>query len=220
VNTLAPRRFSSTSFWLEQPLLRQAQVWLLQGGRASITAATQSLEHILAAVQSVHNVFLQISAGALLAMAKDAGGNADAALIILAAVVELSAPRGHVRLLVDCGPALAPLLHRLAPQSPHQAYIRSLLAAFSAPRRIADAVPAPPAAASAPALLTGREQEILSLLAERLTDQEIAEQLVIAITTVRTHTQRIYGKLEVRSRRQAIERARWLGLLPTRSRTV
>lgn len=220
VRTLATGRFSSTSFWLEQPLLRQAQVWLLQGESASRAAATQSLTRILSGAKAVHNVFLQISAGALLAMARDAGGEGDEALSVLAEAVELAAPRGQVRLFVDCGPALAPLLRRLAPQSPHQAYIRSLLAAFSAPRPVETAVPAAPALASAPSPLTRREQEILELLAERLTDQEIAEQLVIAITTVRTHTQRIYSKLEVRSRRQAIERARRLGLLTTHSRTA
>lgn len=220
VNTLAAERYSSTSFWFAQPILRQAQVWLLQGGSASRTAAAQSLARVLSEVKAVHNVFLQIYAGALLAMARDAGGGGDEALTILAEALELAAPRGHVRLFVDCGPALVPLLQRLAPYSPHQVYVRSLLAAFTAPRRVETAVPAAPAVASAPSPLTRREQEILELLAERLTDQEIAEQLVIAITTVRTHTQRIYGKLEVRSRRQAIERARRLGLLTMLSRSL
>lgn len=220
VNTLDAERYSSTSFWFVQPLLRQAQVWLLQVGSDSRAAATQSLARILSEAKAVHNVFLQIAAGALFAMANDSGGKGDEALTALAEAVDLAAPRGHVRLFVDCGPALAPLLHRLAPNHPHEVYIRTLLAAFTAPRPVETAVAAAPAVLSAPSSLTRREQEILELLAERLTDQEIAEQLVIAITTVRTHTQRIYSKLEVRSRRQAIERARRLGLLTPHSRTT
>lgn len=73
--------------------------------------------------------------------------------------------------------------------------------------------PAAPAGAGAAAQLTGREQEILELLAERLTDGEIAARLVIALPTVKKHASNIYGKLGVGSRRQAIARARQLGLL-------
>lgn len=137
VHTLTAERYSSTSFWFVQPILLQAQVWLLQGGSASCAAATQSLVRILSEVKAVHNVFLQIYAGALLALARDAGGGGNEALSILAEAIELAAPRGHVRLFVDCGPALVPLLHRLAPHSPHQGYIRSLLAAFTAPHPVA-----------------------------------------------------------------------------------
>ena len=68
-------------------------------------------------------------------------------------------------------------------------------------------------AALAPSRLTEREQEILVFLVERLTDKEIAAQLHISITTVRTHTRNLYGKLEVNDRRMAISRAREIGLL-------
>jgi LuxR family maltose regulon positive regulatory protein len=77
--------------------------------------------------------------------------------------------------------------------------------------------PARPAARgageAAAALLTRREEEILELLAERLTDGEIAERLVISLPTVKKHASNIYGKLGVGNRRQAIARARQLGML-------
>ena len=60
--------------------------------------------------------------------------------------------------------------------------------------------------------LTRREREILALLQEGLTGQEIAERLTLATSTVRWYTQQIYGKLGVNSKRQAITRARQLGL--------
>jgi ATP/maltotriose-dependent transcriptional regulator MalT len=61
--------------------------------------------------------------------------------------------------------------------------------------------------------LTGRELEVLDLIAAGLTNQEIAEELIIALGTVKAHTSSIYGKLGVRSRTQAVARARELKLL-------
>ncbi len=61
--------------------------------------------------------------------------------------------------------------------------------------------------------LSGREQEVLELLAAGMANQEIAKRLVVTVGTVKTHIKSIYGKLGVHSRTQAIARARELGLL-------
>jgi LuxR family maltose regulon positive regulatory protein len=61
--------------------------------------------------------------------------------------------------------------------------------------------------------LTEREQEVLVLLSQRLTNAEIAQRLVISLPTVKSHTAHIYAKLDVGDRRAAVERARALGLL-------
>src|SRR5689334_5630679 len=61
--------------------------------------------------------------------------------------------------------------------------------------------------------LTARESEILNLIAEGLSNPEIANQLVIGIETVRWYTKQIYSKLGVHSRTQAIHHAQALGLL-------
>ncbi|RIK35432.1 MAG: LuxR family transcriptional regulator, partial [Chloroflexi bacterium] len=61
--------------------------------------------------------------------------------------------------------------------------------------------------------LSKRELEILSLLAQSLTNTEIAQQIYISDQTVKVHTRNIYGKLGVNSRRQAVTKARALGLL-------
>jgi predicted ATPase/DNA-binding CsgD family transcriptional regulator len=75
---------------------------------------------------------------------------------------------------------------------------------------------APDAGAAAPRqqLLTAREREILHLLAAGLTNPQIADQLVIGVGTVKTHTLTIYRKLEVANRTQAIVRAQELGIRP------
>ena len=62
--------------------------------------------------------------------------------------------------------------------------------------------------------LTARECEILGLLASGESIKEMARTLGISPNTVKTHVARVYEKLEVQNRVQAIERARWLALIP------
>lgn len=62
--------------------------------------------------------------------------------------------------------------------------------------------------------LTDREQEILQLQARRLTSKEIAQELFISPHTVNKHASNLYGKLQVAGRRQAVAKARMLGILP------
>jgi LuxR family maltose regulon positive regulatory protein len=56
--------------------------------------------------------------------------------------------------------------------------------------------------------------EVLHLLADGLSNPEIARQLVISLPTVKSHTRNIYGKLGVHSRKQAVAEAKQLGILP------
>lgn len=58
-----------------------------------------------------------------------------------------------------------------------------------------------------------RELEVLQLVAEGLSNQQIAERLFVSLNTVKTHSSRIFEKLEVRNRTQAVERGRRLGLI-------
>ncbi|HEX8573506.1 MAG TPA: response regulator transcription factor [Allosphingosinicella sp.] len=62
--------------------------------------------------------------------------------------------------------------------------------------------------------LTARECEILELLASGQSNKELARTLGISPNTVKTHLARLYEKLEVQKRVQAIEKARWLALIP------
>lgn len=63
-------------------------------------------------------------------------------------------------------------------------------------------------------MLTRREHAVLALLAQDHTYAQIAEEMVISASTVRTHIGHIYRKLAVHRRNQAVQRARELGLLP------
>ena len=65
---------------------------------------------------------------------------------------------------------------------------------------------------TAPSLLTEREVDVLCLLAEGISNKQIAERLVVAPSTVKQHLKNIYGKLDVHNRTQAVARGRELGL--------
>ena len=62
--------------------------------------------------------------------------------------------------------------------------------------------------------VTPRELEILGLLAEGLSNREIAERLFVSENTVKTHASRLFEKLEVRRRTQAVQRGQQLRLIP------
>jgi LuxR family maltose regulon positive regulatory protein len=63
--------------------------------------------------------------------------------------------------------------------------------------------------------LSERELEVLQLIAEGLTNQEIANRLYLSLHTIKVHAHNVYGKLGVHNRTQAVTRARTLGLLPS-----
>ena len=98
-------------------------------------------------------------------------------------------------------------------------YIARLLAAFQDVTNDEGQTPKLPSPATwsdPPSLvepLSERESEILQLIAQGLSNREIGERLFLALDTVKGHNRRIFDKLEVQSRTEAIARARELGLL-------
>jgi LuxR family maltose regulon positive regulatory protein len=139
------------------------------------------------------------------------------ALAALREAVELGYPLGYRRVFTEQGPLMGEMLHELAREPKFAAMAGSLLAELA---RVGKA--------SQPWLrrqvdgaewviepLTERELEILSLLAGGLSNKEIAYRLGISSITVRNHAANLYGKLHVEGRREAVSRARQLGLLPS-----
>jgi ATP/maltotriose-dependent transcriptional regulator MalT len=122
--------------------------------------------------------------------------------------MQLAEPEGYFRVFVDMGTSMIHLLKEITLQEINLQYVHRLLAEFDRVRinqifQI-DSLVEP---------LTRREFEILSLLADDLTNLEIAQRLVISIGTVKTHTHNIYAKLGVRNRHQAIKRATELNMV-------
>jgi LuxR family maltose regulon positive regulatory protein len=142
----------------------------------------------------------------------------DQALESLEWALHLAEPEGYVRLFLDEGEAMAKLLHQAARRGIAPAYTQELLAAFgtTADAGLSTGIGVPsivhrPSSLIEP--LTPRELEVLQLLAEGLTNPEIARQLFISLPTVKSHARNIYGKLGVHGRREAAKCARQLGIL-------
>jgi LuxR family maltose regulon positive regulatory protein len=91
-------------------------------------------------------------------------------------------------------------------------YIHKLLAAFGKQK---DVHPASRSFIPQPLVepLSQRELEILRLIAQGLSNHEISERLFLALSTVKGHNLKIFGKLQVQRRTEAVARARELGLL-------
>ena len=150
----------------------------------------------------------------------------------LAEALSLAEPGGFIRIFVDLGPKMADLLRQLVKQNIAVGYIGKILAAFSedAQRATPDATdpnapsphlplspsPGPTISQTLIDPLTNRELDVLDLLAQRLSNKEIAAKLFISTTTVKGHLQDIYGKLNVKKRREAVEKAEALGILSHR----
>ncbi|MGK6352435.1 response regulator transcription factor [Parapedobacter sp. DT-150] len=62
--------------------------------------------------------------------------------------------------------------------------------------------------------LSNREMDVLQLMAEGLSNQEIAARLFVSLNTVKTHTSRVFEKMEVKRRTQAVDKAKKMGILP------
>lgn len=156
-----------------------------------------------------------IQADILLSKIFAAKGETAKALSHLAEALQIAEPENYLSVFVDEGDTVRALLMKMT----GNAYARRVLAGFAlGSESLEKQKPA-----SAPALsrvegefeaLSEREREVLLLVAEGCSNQDIASRLVISITTVKTHVGNIFNKLRVTSRTQAIARAETLGLLP------
>jgi LuxR family maltose regulon positive regulatory protein len=130
------------------------------------------------------------------------------ALQFLEDALQKAQPEGFIRAFLDKGPPMKALLERLKPQSGDlKGYIQTILAAFGETRKTSQTQ----AALVEP--LSEREQEVLRLVADGMSNGEIAERLIVSVGTVKTHVHSILEKLGATSRTEAAARARELQML-------
>jgi len=135
--------------------------------------------------------------------------------------LQLAEPEGVITIFLEEGPPVAKALKQLLVQNrigdvdPN--YVEKILAAFPGDSQPANRNISPPQSAAVSAQLieplSKRELEVLRLMAEGYSNQEIAEHLVVTLHTVKKHSSNIFTKLGVNSRTQAVARARQLNLL-------
>lgn len=148
----------------------------------------------------------------LQSLAHQALGDFMKALTALGSALFMAEPEGYVRLFVDEGPPMKELLQKAIAGGVAVDYVSRLLSRFDWEREHTDTIKDPQQSTLIEPL-SRRELEVLGLLAEGSTNQEIAEKLVIAVTTAKKHVSNILGKLGVTNRTQAVTRARELKLL-------
>jgi LuxR family maltose regulon positive regulatory protein len=146
--------------------------------------------------------------------------NAPQALVSLKRALTLAAPENYFRLFVDEGKVMSELLAELSDSLERESlavsevdrlkvYVHKLLSAFEKPSNIH------PSSSIQPLIdpLSSRELEVLRLIAQGLSNNEISRKLFLSLSTVKGHNLRIFAKLQAKSRTEAVARARELGLL-------
>ena len=174
------------------------------------------LEQTLASATRNHHAPLTIGLLGQQALDLAARGDEDRALEVLTSAITLSQRAGMVRRLADLGPALVPLVSRLDVSGEVLAHAGTIIAAIQPATTGHDAdgaLPGTVTTVQAGPQLTGRELDVLKLLAARMSNKEIARELYIAPATVKKRTVTLYSKFNVHGRREAVAKARSLGYL-------
>jgi LuxR family maltose regulon positive regulatory protein len=195
---------------------------------SSLLDAIGLLQRLLQAAEAGERVGNVIEILILQALAHHMQGNIPAALALLERALTQAEREGYVRLFVDEGPPMAVLLQEARARGMLPGYVEKLLAAFPESdkeiRRQRDKENDRVSVASvsqSPSLLVSqslveplsqRELDVLRLLRTDLSGPDIARELMISLSTLRTHTRNIYDKLGVSNRRAAIHRAQSLDL--------
>jgi LuxR family maltose regulon positive regulatory protein len=175
--------------------------------RHAIPDAMRLLESLLRAADDGARTGSVIEILVLQAIGYQMQDNIAAALRPLERALTLAEPEDYIRLFVDEGSAMVALLKVAAKRRTAPEYTRQLLSAFGRPDN------REPVTKILMESLSERELDVLRLLGTDLDGPDIARQLLVSLSTMRTHTRSIYSKLGVTNRRAAVRRAEDLNLL-------
>jgi LuxR family transcriptional regulator, maltose regulon positive regulatory protein len=189
--------------------ISQARVYLAGGDTC---AALTVLENRRQQVEAKGWPDERLEGMVLRAVALDAHGDRDKAVQLLFDALALAEPGGFVRSFVDEGVPMVDLLSAAAAHGRMPDYVERLLAVFEAGKQKSEDPSVRPPAQPLIEPLSQREVEVLRLIAQGLSNNEIGERLFLALDTVKGHNRKIFGKLQVQRRTEAVARARELGL--------
>ena len=176
------------------------------------------IDRLMALAQSVNDLYEQISLNCVKAIFLATQGDMASALDFMTEAIILAEPASMVRIFLDNGPSIYPLIREAAltdsgKGNGHSRYARRLLEACE--QEWGAFRPNLENQFHQPMIdpLTEREREVLTCIVTGLSNREIEERLVISRNTVRTHLKNLYSKLGVNGREEAIEQGQLLGLV-------
>jgi LuxR family maltose regulon positive regulatory protein len=242
IPNLRPVGAMKARIYLKQEQLMNAQTWARKSGlslrdapdylhefervtlarialaevNVNFSDVVSSLERHLKLAETQNRLASQIEILIVLSLAFHAKGEQANAIALLEQALKLAKSEGYLRLFVDEGELMRLLILdlRSALESsartevqPLFGYVEKLLAGFSQPTQLQK---------SKTELidpLSDRELEVLRLIAQGLSNQEITQKLFVALSTIKGHNLRIFAKLQAKSRTEAVARARELGLI-------
>jgi LuxR family maltose regulon positive regulatory protein len=195
-----------------------ARVLAAQGAEQS---ACTLLERVCPVAEALPNVEVLLQALALRAIVASSLHGDARGLPYLERALDLAAPESFAGPILDAGGALARLLRQAVLQGIQPAFASKLLADLGEDGRrqaggMRSLAPTHGKVAPAADLIeppTERERQVLRLLAAGLSSTEVAEELVIAVSTARSYIKSLYGKLGAHSREEAIAKGRQFGLI-------
>jgi len=183
------------------------------GVDGSIHEAMELLERLLKAAEEGGRMGSVIEILVLQALALEARGDIPPALMSLERALILAEPEGYLRIFIDEGMPMAHLLSEAAAHGIMPDYTGKLLAVFEAKSQKSEDKAFLPPVQPLIEPLSDRELEVLQLMALGLSNRQISERLFLALSTVKGHNRRIFGKLDVQRRTEAVARGHELGLL-------
>jgi LuxR family maltose regulon positive regulatory protein len=203
--------------WLRQfQMLVIARIRLAQAAEKHdgdhLSEAIQTGEQFLGEAEKSGRTLDQIRALVILAVGFYLKGDNEMAMSHLKDAIANASPEGYYRCFLDPGPIMCEMLELIQPETQAPNFVQNLLAAFK-PQSIEKRKPVLSPNSSLVEPLSDREFEVLRYLETSMSAPEIANELYVAVSTVRTHIKSIYGKLNVHRRTDAIRRAQELDLL-------
>ena len=189
--------------------ISQARVYLAQGDTSK---ALEVLEPIRQQIEAKGWADERLKVMVLQTVALHAHGEKEKAMQVLDDALMLAEPGGFIRTFVDEGLPMSQLLFEAAARGMMPDYTDKLLASIKAEQKSEDKS-TPIIAKALIGSLSQRELEILKLIALGLSNRAIGERLFLAVDTVKGHNRRIFDKLQVQNRTEAVARAHELGLM-------